>query len=78
MTLPELASYMKELGCQEAMNLDGGGSTELWMGGRIMNSPCYGHERETATSLVVVRKPANSVKSGPEPAAKSEVPSNRN
>ncbi len=56
MTLPELGAYMKSLGCLEAMNLDGGGSTELWMNGRILNNPCYGHERETATSLVVVRK----------------------
>lgn len=78
MTLPELAVYMKELGCQEAMNLDGGGSTELWMGGRILNKPCYGHERETATSLVVVRKAADSPKPGPEPAKKAEAATNRN
>lgn len=78
MTLPELATYMKELGCQEAMNLDGGGSAEIWMGGRILNSPCYGHERETATSLVVVRKAVDAGKSGPEPAKNSDAIPKRN
>lgn len=62
--LHELAAYMRDLGCTDAMNLDGGGSTELWMGGRVLNRPCYGHERETATSLVVVRTEV----SAPSPA----------
>jgi len=78
MTLPELAVYMKELGCVEAMNLDGGGSTELWLDGRILNTPCYGRERETATSLVVVRKEENKAKAGPIPATSVETKSNRN
>ena len=55
MTLPMLAEYLVSLGCDEAINLDGGGSTELWLNGRIVNRPCYGHERPTATSLVIVR-----------------------
>jgi hypothetical protein len=55
MTLTELARYLVRLGCEEAMNLDGGGSTELWLRGRILNRPCYGHERRTATGLAVVR-----------------------
>jgi uncharacterized protein YigE (DUF2233 family) len=55
MNLPELADYLKELGCTEAINLDGGGSTELIQGGRILNQPCYGHERRTATGLMVVQ-----------------------
>jgi hypothetical protein len=59
MTLPELAGRMLALGCSEAMNLDGGGSAELILDGRILNSPCYGHERATATSLLVVRRPGD-------------------
>lgn len=55
-TLPALAEYMAGLGCDEAVNLDGGGSTELWLKGRILNRPCYGHERPTATGLAVVRQ----------------------
>ena len=56
MTLPELAEYLAKLGCQYAMNLDGGGSSEVWVNGQVMNSPCYGHERPTATGLVLLQK----------------------
>jgi hypothetical protein len=54
MTLPELAAYLQRIGCTEAVNLDGGGSTELILRGRILNSPCYGHERRTASGLAVL------------------------
>jgi exopolysaccharide biosynthesis protein len=57
MTLQELASYMIKLGCQEAMNLDGGGSATFWVYGNVMNSPCYGYERPMANALVLVQKP---------------------
>jgi hypothetical protein len=60
MTLPELADFMVKLQCEEAMNLDGGGSAEIWMNGKILNSPCYGHERETANALVLVEKKAEA------------------
>lgn len=56
MTLPELADFLVKLQCTEAINLDGGGSAEVWMEGKIMNSPCYGHERSTANALVLVEK----------------------
>lgn len=68
MTLAELAAYLAELGCLEAINLDGGGSTELILNGRILNRPCYGHERATATGLMVLRtpgSPANPPSSAP-------------
>ncbi len=39
MTLPELAAFMKALGCHSALNLDGGGSTTMVLRGRIVNSP---------------------------------------
>ncbi|HRI15560.1 MAG TPA: phosphodiester glycosidase family protein [Verrucomicrobiota bacterium] len=60
MTLPELGAYLAKLGCEEAMNLDGGGSTELWLRGRILNRPCYGQERRMATGLAVIRTPAKT------------------
>lgn len=56
MTLTELGNYMRKLGCQEAMNLDGGGSATFWFNGKVMNSPCDGYERQLANALVVVRK----------------------
>ena len=39
MTLTELASFMKEIGCVEAMNLDGGGSSVMYVDGNIVNRP---------------------------------------
>lgn len=55
-SLPDLAEILVTLQCEEAMNLDGGGSAEVWFKGRIMNSPCFGRERYTANTLVVVQK----------------------
>ena len=39
MTLTELANYMKSIGCVEAMNLDGGGSSVMYIRGNIVNNP---------------------------------------
>lgn len=39
MTLNELANFMKSIGCYNAMNLDGGGSTVLYINGRVVNHP---------------------------------------
>ncbi|MEI8044165.1 MAG: phosphodiester glycosidase family protein [Verrucomicrobiota bacterium] len=53
----ELADLMVELGCKEALNLDGGGSTTLWLGGKVVNHPSEkGVERNVANALVLVRK----------------------
>lgn len=58
MTLEELAKTMIRLGCTEAMNLDGGGSSTLWADGTVRNSPCDGEERPIANGLVVLRIPS--------------------
>ena len=55
MTLNELAIYLIELGCEEAMNLDGGGSSTLFYNGKVQNRPCDGSERPVANALVVVK-----------------------
>ncbi len=39
MTLTELAGLMKEFGCVNAMNLDGGGSTVMYVNGAVVNKP---------------------------------------
>lgn len=39
MTLFELANLMRSIGCYNAMNLDGGGSTVLYVNGKIANNP---------------------------------------
>jgi hypothetical protein len=56
MTLDELARWLTKLGCQEAMNFDGGGSATLWFDGQVRNSPCDRMERDIANGLVIVRK----------------------
>lgn len=39
LTLVELANLMKHLGCVNAMNLDGGGSTVMFVNGQVVNKP---------------------------------------
>lgn len=39
MTLMELAGFMKSVGCIGAINLDGGGSTVMYVNGKVVNSP---------------------------------------
>jgi len=40
MTIKELANFMFALGCTEALNLDGGGSSTLVIHGMVINDPC--------------------------------------
>lgn len=55
MTLTELANLMVRLGAWEAMNLDGGGSATMVVGGRIVNEPSDGRERLIGSALLVLR-----------------------
>lgn len=57
MTLYEMAAFMKELGAVNAMNLDGGGSSEMVVNGDIVNSPSDGHERLVGSAFVVLKAP---------------------
>ena len=40
MTMNELARLMLDLGCIEALNLDGGGSSTMVIEGKVVNDPC--------------------------------------
>jgi len=63
MTFTQLAKFMVDLGCEQAMNLDGGGSATLWAFGSVKNSPSEGQERAAPNALVVVRpNPPTSTK----------------
>ncbi|HEX9973614.1 MAG TPA: phosphodiester glycosidase family protein, partial [bacterium] len=54
-TLPDLAQIMVNLGCFEAMNLDGGGSTQMAIGSQLINRPEGGTSmRPVPTILTVV------------------------
>jgi hypothetical protein len=56
MNFYELAAYMVKLGCDTALNLDGGGSATFWVMGQVMNSPSEGRPRPMANALVLVQK----------------------
>ena len=45
LTILELAKLMQALGCKNAINLDGGGSSALWMNNKIINQT-YGDKDE--------------------------------
>lgn len=53
MTLQELASYLVKLGAWEAVNFDGGGSSEMVLDGKILNTPSDGRERPVSVGLGV-------------------------
>lgn len=55
MSLTELANQLLTLGAYQAMNLDGGGSSTLWVRGAIVNYPSdAAGERAVGNALVVV------------------------
>lgn len=55
LTLPELAKFLRdELDACEALNLDGGGSTAMWVTDKIVNQPSDGQERKVGNHLAVV------------------------
>lgn len=59
MTLSELAQLMAALGADEALNLDGGGSSAMLVRGRVANRPSdAAGERRVANSLWLVRDPS--------------------
>lgn len=50
-TMTELADIMVSLGATTAYNLDGGGSSEMWFDGEVVNQPSNGGERATSDIL---------------------------
>jgi exopolysaccharide biosynthesis protein len=65
MSLPELTKLMRWLGCTSAINLDGGGSTTLWVanfgGNGVVNFPSdnkkWDHEGERKVANVILLQP---------------------
>ncbi len=56
LTLTELASFMKSLGCTNAINLDGGGSTVMYVNGQIVNHPYQPGGIALSNALVISKK----------------------
>jgi len=56
MTLGELGKLMLSLGAVDAINLDGGGSSEMVIGGKIVNRLPSGQERPLANAVLIFHK----------------------
>ncbi len=52
--LEELAKIMQNLGCANAINLDGGGSTSMVVDGQVLNAPADGNEERDIMSAISV------------------------
>ncbi len=57
MTLMQLARFMKSIGCVQAMNLDGGGSTVMYVNGNVVNSPQQNGGIPISNALVLKPSP---------------------
>jgi exopolysaccharide biosynthesis protein len=57
MSLEELAQRLLSFGAVQGANLDGGGSSTLWVGGTVVNYPSdTAGERPVANAVVVLRR----------------------
>lgn len=56
MDLNELAGYLLEIGAMDAMNLDGGGSTTMFLDGKVVNKPSGTSERQVSDAILVTRR----------------------
>lgn len=53
MTLKELADYLRKLGVRHAINLDGGGSSSMFVKGKTINRPSDGRERRISNGILI-------------------------
>ncbi|HJS26431.1 MAG TPA: phosphodiester glycosidase family protein [Actinomycetota bacterium] len=56
-TMFEFARILRDLGAVTAMNLDGGGSSEMVVKGDVVNRPSDGHERAITNAILVLPGP---------------------
>ena len=54
MNLSELAAFLLELGATDAMNLDGGGSTTMFLDGKIVNKPSDKEGERSVSDVILV------------------------
>ncbi|MCH8275172.1 MAG: phosphodiester glycosidase family protein [Armatimonadetes bacterium] len=70
-SLEELAKIMIRLGCVDAVNLDGGGSSTLYIAGSIINRPSGGLQRPVANALLLYLAPRPEADTGIRIVAKT-------
>jgi len=61
LSLPHMANVMIQLGCVQAINLDGGGSSTFYAAGTTRNTPSDGSERSVASAFIVAPVSKNNV-----------------
>lgn len=55
LTLSEFAKVFEKLGCTNAYNLDGGGSSTMYFMGRVVNNPLGRHEERGVSDIIYIR-----------------------
>jgi exopolysaccharide biosynthesis protein len=61
MTLVELRDFARRLGLANALNLDGGGSTTMWVQGQVINRPSDATGPRKVSDALLVRVRENGV-----------------
>ena len=56
LTLTEFAELLVKFGVQNAINLDGGGSSALYVNDGVVNSPSDGAERAVGSALILQKR----------------------
>jgi uncharacterized protein (TIGR03382 family) len=68
MTCDELGALLKGLGATDAVNLDGGGSSTMWVAGTgVVNRPSDGSQRVVANHLAILATGSGAATSCPNP-----------
>jgi len=55
MTLSEFADVFADLGCTEAYNLDGGGSSTMYFMGRVVNNPLGKQDERSISDILYIK-----------------------
>lgn len=70
MTLTNLTRFLRNrLGATDALNLDGGGSTTMVLGGKVKGRPSDGVERPVSSALAIVPRGVTTKSQGLSAAA---------
>lgn len=51
--MQDFAQLFVDRGCSVAYNLDGGGTSTMWMNGKVVNNPSYGEERRLSDIIYI-------------------------
>jgi hypothetical protein len=61
-TYNELAEFLKSIGVKDAIGLDGGGSSTMFVNGRVVNAPLDGYQQRVSNAVIIKCGPNISLK----------------